>query len=262
MTTELNTFAAAMAETLRHVAPVVGMILIFQLLVIRRPLPNPTRLMAGFFYVILGITLFLEGLEMALFPLGELMAKQLTAPEFTGAQDPEGTGWDSYFWVYAFAAATGFATTMAEPALIAVAIKATEISAGAINPWGLRLAVAGGAAAGLAIGTFRIVTGGDLSWYILTGYLIVLIQTVFAPKMIIGLAYDSGGVTTSTVTVPVVTALGLGLASTIPGRNPLLDGFGLIAFTCLFPIIAVLAYAQVAQWWTRRAPRDEHLNEG
>ncbi|HWP00378.1 MAG TPA: DUF1538 domain-containing protein [Methylococcus sp.] len=258
MTTELNTFAAAMAETLRHVAPVVGMILIFQLLVIRRPLPNPTRLMAGFFYVILGITLFLEGLEMALFPLGEWMAKQLTAPEFIGAQDPEGAGWDSYFWVYAFAAATGFATTMAEPALIAVAIKAAEISAGAINPWGLRLAVAGGAASGLAIGTFRIVTGGDLSWYILAGYLIVLIQTAFAPKMIVGLAYDSGGVTTSTVTVPIVTALGLGLASTIPGRNPLLDGFGLIAFTCLFPIIAVLAYAQVAQWWARRAPRDEH----
>lgn len=205
----------------------------------------------------MGITLFLEGLEIALFPLGELMAKQLTAPEFIGTQDPEGVGWDSYFWVYAFAAATGFATTMAEPALIAVAIKAAEISAGAINPWGLRLAVAGGAASGLAIGTFRIVTGGDLSWYILAGYLIVLIQTAFAPKMIVGLAYDSGGVTTSTVTVPIVTALGLGLASTIPGRNPLLDGFGLIAFTCLFPIIAVLAYAQVAQWWARRAPRNE-----
>jgi hypothetical protein len=258
MSTELNTFATAMTEALRHVAPVVGMILMFQLLVIRKPLPNPTRLMAGFCYVILGITLFLEGLEMALFPLGELMAKQLTAPEFTGTQDPNGVRWDSYLWVYAFAAATGFATTMAEPALIAVAIKAAEISAGAINPWGLRLAVAGGAASGLAIGTFRIVTGGDLSWYILAGYLVVMIQTAFAPKMIVGLAYDSGGVTTSTVTVPIVTALGLGLASTIPGRNPLVDGFGLIAFTCLFPIIAVLAYAQVAQWWARRTPRNEH----
>jgi hypothetical protein len=257
MTTELNAFAAALAETLRHVAPVAGMILIFQLLVIRRPLPNPARLMTGFFYVILGITLFLEGLEMALFPLGELMAKQLTAPEFIGTKTPDGAGWDSYLWVYAFAAATGFATTLAEPALIAVAIKAAQISAGAINPWGLRLAVAGGAASGLSIGTFRIVTGGDLSWYILAGYLVVMIQTAFAPKMIVGLAYDSGGVTTSTVTVPVVTALGLGLASTIPGRDPLLDGFGLVAFTCLFPIIAVLAYAQIAQWWGRRAPRDE-----
>jgi len=133
-----------------------------------------------------------------------------------------------------------------------VAIKAQEISGGAIHALGLRLAVSVGVAFGIALGSYRIVVGTDLYVYIITGYVIVIIQTIFSPKMIIGLAYDSGGVTTSTVTVPLVTALGLGLASTVPGRNPLLDGFGLIAFASLFPIIAVLGYAQLAEWKSRR----------
>jgi hypothetical protein len=134
---------------------------------------------------------------------------------------------------------------------MAVASKAEQITAGGIDAWGLRLAVALGVAFGITLETYRIVSGTELWMYIITGYLLVLIQTAFAPKMIIGLAYDSGGVTTSTVTVPLVTALGLGLASSVPGRNPLMDGFGLIAFASLFPIMAVLGYAQIAEWRNR-----------
>ena len=257
----LAEFGHALAEVLRDVAPIVGTLVVFQVLVIRKPLPHPRRILAGLAYVLLGVTLFLEGLHLALFPLGDLMARQLTAPEFTGRLPGAAAAWDEYLWVYLFAGCLGFATTLAEPALIAVAIKASEISAGAINPWGLRLSVATGAAFGLVLGTFRIVTGTDLALYILAGYVVVMLQTLFAPKMIVGLAYDSGGVTTSTVTVPIVTALGLGLASAVPGRNPLLDGFGLIAFTCLFPIISVLSYAQSAalwsRWTSRRRSRDD-----
>ncbi len=146
----------------------------------------------------------------------------------------------------------GFATTIAEPSLIAVAYKANEVSAGTISTWGLRITVAIGVAFGISLGTFRIITGTPLYLYILVGYVIVIVQTIFAPKSIVALAYDSGGVTTSTVTVPLVAALGLGLASTVPGRNPALDGFGLIAFASLFPIIAVMGYAQLMDWKTKR----------
>ena len=163
--------------------------------------------------------------------------------------------WLDYMWVYAFAAAIGFATTVAEPALLAVAIKANQVSGGTITVRGLRVAVALGVAVGVALGVFRIVTGTPLHWYIITGYIVVIIQTALAPKLIIPLAYDSGGVTTSTVTVPLVAALGLGLAETIPGRSPILDGFGLIAFASLFPIMAVMGYAQLGEWRTRRQKR-------
>ena len=160
--------------------------------------------------------------------------------------------WYHYKWVYLFAASIGFATTLAEPALIAVAIKAKEVSGGSLSVWGLRIAVALGVAAGISLGTYRIISGTPLHYFIIAGYIIVIIQTLMAPRMIIGLAYDSGGVTTSTVTVPLVTALGLGLASTVPGRSPLLDGFGLIAFASLFPMITVMGYAQISQWKARR----------
>ncbi|MBN2701286.1 MAG: DUF1538 domain-containing protein [Methylothermaceae bacterium] len=229
----------------RDILPIAVTILVFQMGVIRHPLPHLRRLLQGFVFVILGMALFLKGLETALFPLGEMMAAQLTGPGFI----PLGGGdWKDYGWVYLFAASLGFATTLAEPSLIAVAIKAESISAGAIHPWGLRLAVSVGVAFGIALGTYRIVSGGSLVLYILAGYVIVLAQTVFAPRMIVGLAYDSGGVTTSTVTVPLVTALGLGLAKAVPGRNVLLDGFGLIAFASVFPIMAVLGYAQLVAW--------------
>jgi hypothetical protein len=209
-------------------------------------------------FVLLGLTLFLEGLEMALFPLGRLMAEQLTAPEFIyGSQlNPSlSVRWFDYLWVYIFAAAIGFATTVAEPALLAVAMKANQVSGGTITVRGLRYAVAIGVAVGVALGAFRIVTGTPLHWYIISGYVVVMIQTTFAPRLIIPLAYDSGGVTTSTVTVPLVAALGLGLAETIPGRSPILDGFGLIAFASLFPIMAVMAYAQLVEWKARRLKR-------
>jgi hypothetical protein len=239
--------------TLRDVTPIASVIIAFQLLVIRKPVANPKRVLTGFVYVLIGIALFLEGLEMALFPLGKLMAKQLTDPAFVGVNPVAGqVDWQAYFWVYLFAASIGFASALAEPSLIAVALKAEEISGGAIKATGLRLAVALGAALGISLGTYRIVTGTALYIYIIAGYVIVMMQTAYSPKVIVGLAYDSGGVTTSTVTVPLVTALGIGLASSVPGRSPLLDGFGLIAFTCLFPIITVLGYSQIASWRARR----------
>jgi hypothetical protein len=166
--------------------------------------------------------------------------------------------WRDYVYVYLFAAAIGFSTTVAEPSLLAVAIKAQEVSGGAISTWGLRIAVAIGVGLGIALGTFRIVSGTPLHYYIIAGYVIVIIQTAFAPKTIIALAYDSGGVTTSTVTVPLVTALGLGLASTVPGRSALLDGFGLIAFASLFPMITVMGYAQISEWRQKAASKKTH----
>ncbi len=236
-------FGQTLLTMLRDVLPIMAILFGFQILVLRRSIKNPARVAMGMVFVLLGLTLFLEGLEMALFPIGRLMAQQLTAPEFIFGTEAAVLGtvqWLDYLWVYAFAAAIGFATTVAEPALLAVAIKANQVSGGTITVRGLRYAVAIGVAVGVALGAFRIVTGTPLHWYIISGYVVVMIQTTFAPKLIIPLAYDSGGVTTSTVTVPLVAALGLGLASTIPGRSPLLDGFGLIAFASLFPIISVL----------------------
>jgi len=236
-------------DTCRDMLPIVGIIVGFQLLVIRKPIAHPKKTFMGLFFVTLGIALFLEGLEMALFPLGKIMASQLTTPEFLNI-DPKlpSIPWQAYKWIYIFAASIGFATTFAEPSLLAVALKAQEISGGTIQALGLRIAVSIGVAFGIALGAFRIVTGTELYFYIISGYIMVLVQTLFAPKLIIGLAYDSGGVTTSTVTVPLVTALGLGLAQAVPGRNPLVDGFGLIAFASLFPIITVLGYAQIVHW--------------
>jgi hypothetical protein len=248
----ISQFSQVLLSSCQDILPIAAIIIGFQLLVIRKPLAHPKKMLIGFIYVLLGIAFFLEGLEMALFPLGKLMATQLTTPEFLGINPSEpNASWQAYFWVYVFAASIGFATTLAEPSLLAVAWKAEQISGGAIRALGLRIAVSIGVAFGIALGAYRIVTGTELYYYIVAGYIIVLIQTLFAPKMIIGLAYDSGGVTTSTVTVPLVTALGLGLASAVPGRNPLLDGFGLIAFASLFPIITVLGYAQIVQWLSK-----------
>lgn len=258
----LQLFLDTLLSTLRDVLPIAGIIFGFQLLVIRRPVANLKKVLIGFGYVLLGLTLFLIGLEEALFPLGKLMAEQLTDPAFIlGEGVSRALLWDDYVWVYLFAFAIGFATTLAEPALIAVAIKAQNVSAGAISVWGLRTAVAIGVAIGIALGTYRIVTGTPLHYYIIVGYIVVIIQTLYAPKLIIALAYDSGGVTTSTVTVPLVTALGLGLASTVPGRSPLLDGFGLIAFASLFPIMSVMGYAQLSDWRARRNGRHDNAGE-
>jgi hypothetical protein len=242
--------------TILDVLPIAGIIFGFQLLVLRRGIPHLKKVLFGFLYVLIGLAFFLEGLELALFPLGKLMAAQLTDPGFiTGADgvvEQINLHWWDYRWIYLFAFAIGFATTIAEPSLLAVAIKANQVSGGGIGIWGLRVAVAVGVAVGIALGAYRIVSGTPLHWYIIVGYVIVVIQTFFAPRLIIALAYDSGGVTTSTVTVPLVAALGLGLASTVPGRSALLDGFGLIAFASLFPIMSVMAYAQLSEWRSRR----------
>jgi len=253
----IHDFAKILITTCRDVIPILLLITGFQLFVLRQQIPHLRRLIVGGIYVVIGLALFLAGLEKALFPLGKIMAAQLCDAAFLQTSEAIAdqtlyAGWMAYGWVYLFAAMIGFATTIAEPALIAVANKASEVSAGTISQRGLRITDAIGVAFGLSLGTFRIVTGTPLYLYILAGYLIVIVQTVFAPKSITALAYDSGGVTTSTVTVPLVAALGLGLAASVPGRNPALDGFGLIAFASLFPIIAVLGYAQFMQWSIRR----------
>ena len=242
-------------STIFDVLPIISIIFAFQLFVIRRPVPHIKKVCFGFIYVLIGLSLFLLGLEKALFPLGRTMAEQLTAANFiTESGDLTLVSWADYYWVYLFAFMIGFSTTIAEPSLMAVAIKANEVSGGAIGIWGLRIAVAFGVAFGIALGSYRIVVGHPIHYYIIAGYIVVVIQTFFAPKLIIPLAYDSGGVTTSTVTVPLVAALGLGLSETVPGRSPLIDGFGLIAFASLFPIISVMFYAQLAEkqsWLTR-----------
>ncbi len=259
---ELKVILETVLTTVRDVLPIAAIIFGFQIFVIRRPIPHLRRVLAGFAYVLVGLSLFLIGLEEALFPLGKLMAEQLTDPAFIlGEGVVRALQWHDYWWVYLFAFAIGFSTTVAEPSLIAVAIKAQEVSGGAISVWGLRTAVAIGVAIGIALGTYRIVSGTPLHYYIIAGYIVVIIQTIYAPKMIIALAYDSGGVTTSTVTVPLVTALGLGLASTVPGRSPMLDGFGLIAFASLFPIMSVMGYAQLSHWRARRVARRENPGE-
>jgi len=255
VTEYLLSLGTSILSTIGDVLPIIGILVGFQVLVLRRSITDLNRVLLGFLLVLLGLAFFLEGLERALFPLGKLMAEQLTAPDFLGTAGSETDGgehWETYAWVYLFAFAIGFSTTIAEPSLIAVAIKAHQVSAGAIRPWGLRITVAIGVAIGITLGAYRIVTGTPLHYYIITGYVLVLIQTWSAPRSIIALAYDSGGVTTSTVTVPLVVALGLGLSSNIPGRNPLLDGFGLIAFASLFPIMTVIAYAQLSGFFTRR----------
>jgi len=231
------------------VAPIVFFLFVFQLFVMRERIRNVQQVIVGFAFVTVGLGLFLVGLEQTLFPLGRLMAQQLTDPAFlekVNGHIGEALVWQDFYWVYLFAAAIGFSTTLAEPALMAVSIKANEVSGGAVGVWGLRVAVALGVGFGVALGCFRIITGLPLQYFIAAGYLVVIVQTTMAPKMIVPLAYDSGGVTTSTVTVPLITALGLGLAEAVPGRSPLLDGFGLVAFASLFPIISVLAYGQFA----------------
>ena len=231
------------------VLPIVVFLFAFQRIVIGQPLKNGKQIAVGFVFVVVGLGLFLLGLEKALFPLGKLMAQQLTDPAFLQAavgKSVSDLNWSDYKWVYLFACSIGFSTTLAEPALIAVSMKANNISGGAIGVWGLRVAVAIGVGIGVSLGCYRIIEGLPLHYFIAAGYFVVILQTAVAPKLIVPLAYDSGGVTTSTVTVPLITALGLGLSEAVPGRSPLIDGFGLVAFASLFPIISVLAYGQLA----------------
>ena len=218
----------------KDVVPILLIILFFQYGVLKKPISNLKTVFLGFILVIIGLEAFILGLEMGLFSLGETMAYQLTKSS-------------SVLMIYAFAFAIGFSTTMAEPALMAIAKKAKEISDGKINDFALRIFVAAGVAIGISLGAFRIVDGGHIHYYIIVGYIVVIILTFIAPKYIIPIAYDSGGVTTSTVTVPLVAALGIGLATNIDGRSPLIDGFGLIAFASLFPMITVMLYGVIIE---------------
>lgn len=238
-----------LGSTLFDIAPIAAIIFGFQYLVVRRPIPRLRAVLLGFVFVWVGLSLFLMGLERALFPLGELMATQLTSPEALPERsgEPSSRSWLDYGWVYLFAFSIGAATTIAEPSLVAVGLKAEDVSAGVIRAFPLRVAVALGVAIGISLGALRIVTGFPLHWLILIGYAIVIVQALTAPRIIIPLAFDSGGVTTSTITVPIVAALGLGVASAIPGRSPLVDGFGMIALASVFPIITVMGYAQIAE---------------
>lgn len=248
-------------QTVVNVTPIVVVLLGFQLLVLRRPLPNARRIAVGCLAVMAGLTLFLVGLEEALFPIGRTMAAQLTSPALL-LTDGAPASWQAYRWVYAFAAAVGFAAAIAEPALMAVATKANQVSGGTVPALGLRLAVAAGAGLGVALGALRIVTGFPMPLLLGAGYLVVALQAIAAPRTIIPIAFDVGGVTTSTVTVPVVAALGLGLAAAISGRSQLIDGFGLIAFTCMCPIMSVLAYATIADRLARRRKPEAGTGRG
>ncbi len=243
MNQSLKALARSLLGSMRDLLPVIVVVLFFQLAVLQQPLPNLGQLLFGTFLVVLGLTFFINGLEMGLFPVGESLAHALARK-------------GSLFWLIVFAFTLGFGTTIAEPALVAVAEEASEIAAQAgviaaseqaqeSYALGLRLTVAFSVGLAIVIGVVRILKGWPMHWMIVAGYVIVVIITGFAPREIIGIAYDSGGVTTSTITVPLVTALGVGLASSIRGRNPMIDGFGLIAFASLTPMIFVMIYGMV-----------------
>jgi len=227
-------------DSFRDLLPIILVVSFFQLFVLQQPIPNWPTLAAGTLFVVVGLALFIQGLELALFPIGESLAYAFARK-------------GSLFWLLTFAFFLGFGTTVAEPALIAVAKEAAVVAAegGIIDDNnvakqsyadGLRFTVALSVGFAIVLGVFRIIKGWPIQLFIIGGYIGVVIMTAFAPKEIIGIAYDSGGVTTSTITVPLVTALGVGLASSIKGRNPMVDGFGLIAFASLTPMIFVMAY--------------------
>ncbi len=229
---DVNYLIKGLINTTLDVLPIVGIILFFQLAVLKKPLAGWRKIVMGFILVILGLDAFIVGLEMGLFALGETMAMELTALDSIGT-------------IYAFAFLIGISTTFAEPALIAISKKSVEISDGRIDDLMLRSFVALGVGIGITLGAHRIIDGEQIHNYIIAGYALVILLTTFAPRYIIPIAYDSGGVTTSTITVPLVAALGIGLASNIPNRDPLIDGFGLIAFASLFPMITVMLYGVV-----------------
>jgi uncharacterized membrane protein (DUF2068 family) len=241
--TSLKAFGAASLDSLRTLLPIILVIGFFQIAVLQEPIPNLGEITIGIVFVVIGLTLFVQGLNMGLFPIGETMAYSFASK-------------GNLFWLLGFAFALGFGTTIAEPALIAVANEAalTAADGGMIKDnqsalesfaAGLRVTVALSVGIALVIGVFRIVKGWPIQYLIVVGYIGVVIMTVFAPREIVGIAYDSGGVTTSTITVPLVAALGVGLARSIKGRNPMVDGFGLIAFASLTPMVFVMGYGML-----------------
>ena len=230
-------------EALNDLLPIILVITVFQLAILRQTFPDLLEVLIGAVLVIIGLMLFVQGLEMGLFPIGETLAVAFARK-------------GSLVWLLLFGFGLGFSTTVAEPALIAITQEAAKVaaqgniislgeSAQASYALGLRLTVAVSVGLAIAIGIIRILRGWPVHYLIIAGYMIVILMTLIAPEEIVGIAYDSGGVTTSTVTVPLVTALGVGLASSIRGRNPLVDGFGLIAFASLFPMIFVLGFGMI-----------------
>jgi hypothetical protein len=216
-------------ELLKDVLPIILVITFFQLVILHQPFPRLGDVVGGMLLVMVGLLLFTQGLRLGLFPLGESLAYQFARK-------------GSLFWLLIFAFTLGYATTVAEPALLAVADKAQEISGGQLGQFMVRSVVAAAVGFAIALGVLRLILGHPIQYYIMAGYALIVVVTYFAPREVIGLAYDAGGVTTSTVTVPLVAALGVGLASSIEGRNPLVDGFGLIAFASLTPILFVMLY--------------------
>jgi hypothetical protein len=247
-------FLETTGNTAMNVVPIAVFMLFFNHVVLGQRLANRRQLAIGFCFMLVGLSLFLLGLDKALLPVGRIMVEQLVAVSVTAL--PEAGGhWFDYYQVFAFAFCIAFGTAIAEPALLAIALKIADISGGAIHAWGLRVAAALGVALGVTVGCVRIAAGIPLHWCMAAGYAVILVQTVFAPRVIVPFAYDSGGVSTSAVTVPVVTALGLSLAHQVPGRSELLDGFGLLALACVFPVITVLAYAQITSILEQRLLR-------
>ena len=243
-----HTFSAydafmGLVNTIKDVLPILIVIFFFQYVIIKKPVAHLHKIIIGITMVIFGLYAFIVGLEMGLFPIGETIAYQLTDMK-------------NNLLIYLFAFLIGFSTTMAEPALLAIAIKAEETSEGNIKQNVLRMVVALGVAIGIGLGSYRIVAGDPIHYYIIAGYILVIIFTYFAPKYIVPIAYDSGGVTTSTVTVPLVAALGLGLAENIAGRNPLIDSFGLIAFASLFPMLTVMGYGIHAEYYKKQKEKE------
>ncbi len=243
MQSQLIAFFKSLIGSCKDLLPIILVIAFFQFIVLQQPLPNISDIFIGLILVVLGLTFFIYGLEMGLFPIGESMAQAFAK---------KGSIW----WLLTFAFCLGFGTTVAEPSLIAVAKEAAHVAAtggiiaesvAAQSEYanGLRFTVALSVGLAIVIGVFRIIKGWPIHYLIISGYIMVVIMTAFAPKWIIGIAYDSGGVTTSTITVPLVTALGVGLASSIKGRNPMIDGFGLIAFASLTPMVFVMAYGMI-----------------
>lgn len=245
---------AMFGDTALSVIPIAVFILFFQRVVLHRRFARPAHLAIGFAFVLVGLAMFLLGLQEALFPVGRIMVEQLVAVTVTNLPD-RGLHWWDYQLIFAFAFSLAFGAALAEPALLAIANRVNDLSGGAIHAWGLRVAAALGVALGVTIGCMRIASGIPLYWCMAAGYAVIIAQTVFAPRVIASVAYDVGGVSTSAVTVPVVTTLGLGLAQQVPGRSGMQDGFGLLALACVYPVITVLAYAQVTAFLERRALR-------
>lgn len=242
------------ATTAADVLPVAVFMLFFYRVVLKQKLVNRTQILVGLVCVTVGLALLLLGVDRALFPAGRMMVQELAAGSVSHAESMA-PHWASYWLIYAFAFCISFAAAIAEPALLTIALRVNELTGGAIKTWGLRTTAAIGVAIGVAAGCLQTVTGVPLHWCIGVGFAVIAAQTLTAPRAIVALAYDAGGVSTTAVTVPIVTALGLGLADLLPNRNVLLDGFGLIAFACLFPVISVLAYAQIASMLERRWAR-------